>query len=159
TNVYKATVPGTSTKVRRLYVNQVGMGQAWSSAWVTSGSTTNWVGQPRMYTCTQLPYPNPLGVVVGQSYNTGITKYWRQATDLSNTQAMYLYNPGGAPTTLTSLEGSMSDIVATIACSDKSYVYIDRLDLSGGATAVINIEASAGAAPTDVRVTNCNIWG
>jgi hypothetical protein len=159
TNVYNTSVPGTE-QVRRLYVNKVAMGQAWSSAWVGNHSiTTNWVGQPRTITCTRLPYPNPDGIVVGQSYNTGITKYWRQTTDLTNKQPLYFYNTSGAPSTLTSLEGLVASINATIACNNKSYVYIDRLDLSGGALGVITMDASSSATPTDVRVTNCNIWG
>ncbi|HEU5080847.1 MAG TPA: DUF4082 domain-containing protein [Opitutaceae bacterium] len=161
TNVYYTTIAGTD-EVRRLYVNGVGLGQASSSAWVGNHSnTTNWVGQPSVVTCTRAPVPaDPTHATVGNQYNTGITKYWRQTTDLDgNTQTLYFYSPGGAPSTLPSVEGLVANVNSALRCTDKSYVYIDRIDFSGGAIGVLLFEASATATPTDVRVTNCNIWG
>lgn len=142
-SVYQRPVSGT---VERLYINNVGMGEALSS---TVGAAKNWVGQASRVIAELEPIPNPNGIVVGQEYPTGIVKYWKQVGT-----TLYLYSPNGNPNTLGAVEALKDDRDYAIRVSNKSYVYIDRIAAYGGSVAVVNFEASGTNAPTDVRFTS-----
>lgn len=146
--VYQRTVSGT---VDRVYVDDLEAGEAFAT---TVGASENWVGQAHVnYTAEDPDGAATLYPSVGTRTQTTIVKNWKY---LSGT--LYLNSPSGNPNTngkkIEALKNSVSSVVFI---GNQSYITIDRLMLSGGSTAVINVNPTGTYAGTGLQITNCNL--